>query len=81
MNVEVNPDWSARADREPVAAAVASDRGAGPLGFAGTVDKDATAEATGLATLNGNGFGGGPTMPMVPGTWDPEVPEGEGGDS
>jgi PPE-repeat protein len=81
MNVEVNPDWTAQADREPVAAAVASDRGAGPLGFGGTVDKDTTAQATGLATLNGNGFGGGPTMPMVPGTWDPDAPEGEGGQS
>ncbi len=81
MNVEVNPDWNAQSDREPVAAAVASDRGAGPLGFAGTVDKDSTAAATGLATLNDKGFGGGPTMPMVPGTWGPDVPEGEGGDS
>jgi PPE-repeat protein len=80
MNVEVNPHWSAQADRELVSATVASDRGAGPLGFAGTVGKDTTAEAAGLATLNGNGFGGGPTMPMVPGTWGPEAPEEEGGD-
>jgi PPE-repeat protein len=80
MNVDVDPDWGAPADREPVAATVASDRGAGPLGFAGTVDKGAVAEATGLATLDGNGFGNGPSMPMVPGTWDPEAPQGEGGD-
>lgn len=81
MNVEVDPDWSAQADKEPVAAAVASDRGAGPLGFTGTVDKEAVAAATGLATLNGNGFGSGPTMPMVPGTWGPDALEGEGDDS
>jgi PPE-repeat protein len=81
MNVEVDPDWSAQADRELVSATVASGNGAGPLGFAGTVDKGTAGAATGLATLNGNGFGGGPTMPMVPGTWGPEVPEGEGGDS
>lgn len=81
MNVNVEPDWSADVDREQVVAAVASDRGAGSLGFAGTVNKDAAATAAGLATMNGNGFGGGPTMPMVPGTWGPEVPEGEGGDS
>jgi PPE-repeat protein len=80
MNVEVNPHWSAQADRELVSATVASDRGAGPLGFAGTVGKDIAAEAAGLATLNGNGFGGGPTMPMVPGTWGAEAPEEEGGD-
>jgi PPE-repeat protein len=59
-------------------ATVTSDRGAGPLGFAGTVRKDAAGEAAGLATLNGNGFGGGPKMPMLPGTWDPEAPEEEG---
>jgi PPE-repeat protein len=80
MNVEVNPDWSAQADRELVSATAASDRGTGTLGFAGTVGKDTIAEAAGLATLNGNGFGGGPTMPMVPGTWGPEAPQGEGGD-
>ena len=79
MNVEVDPDWSTQVDREPVASTVGSDRGAGPLGFAGTVDKDTVAAAAGLATLSSNGFGNGPTMPMVPGTWGPEPTEGEGG--
>jgi PPE-repeat protein len=78
MNVEVDPDWGAPANGEPVASTVASDRGAGSLGFAGTVDKQSVAAAAGLATLSGNGFGGGPSMPMVPGTWGPEAPEGEG---
>jgi PPE-repeat protein len=77
MNVEVDPQWGAQADREPVASTVASDRGAGPLGFAGTVSQGSE-QATGLATLSGNGFGDGPKMPMVPGTWDPVSPEGEG---
>jgi PPE-repeat protein len=77
MNVEVDPQWGAQADREPVASTVASDRGAGPLGFAGTVSQGSE-QATGLATLSGNGFGDGPKMPMVPGTWAPEAPEGEG---
>jgi PPE-repeat protein len=62
---------------EPEEASVlASDRGAGSLGFVGTVHKDTAAHAAGLATLTGNGFGGGPSMPMVPGTWDSEVLEG-----
>jgi len=65
---------SARSDRVGQLADVA-ERGAGPLGFAGTVDKDTVAVAAGLATLSSNGFGNGPTMPMVPGTWSPE---GEG---
>jgi PPE-repeat protein len=77
MNVEVDPQWGAQADREPVASTVASDRGAGSLGFAGTVSQGSE-QATGLATLSGNGFGDGPKMPMVPGTWGPEAPEGEG---
>jgi PPE-repeat protein len=80
MNVEVDPDWDAQADRPPVASTVASDRGAGPLGFAGTVAKGSE-QAAGLATLSGNGFGDGPRMPMVPGTWGPEASQGEGGHS
>ncbi len=78
MNVDVNPDWGAQSDREPVAAAVASQNGTGALGFAGTVGKDSSAEASGLATLSYSGFGNGPRMPMVPGTWGPEASEGEG---
>jgi PPE-repeat protein len=74
MNIDVDPDWG-----EPEEASVlASDAGAGSLGFVGTVHKDAAAQAAGLATLSGNGFGGGPSMPMVPATWGPETPEGEG---
>ncbi len=53
-----------------VAPTAASDRGAGALGFAGTVRKGA-AEAAGLATLAGDEYGGGPSVPMLPGTWQP----------
>jgi PPE-repeat protein len=77
MNVEVDPEWSASPGDEAVTSTAASDRGAGPLGFAGTVTKGGE-QAAGLATLSGNGFGGGPSMPMVPGTWGPEAPHGEG---
>ena len=71
MNVDVDPDWGAP---------TASDRGAGPLGFAGTVSRGVE-QAAGLATLHGDEFGAGPTMPMVPGTWgaDPEA-LGDSGD-
>jgi PPE-PPW subfamily C-terminal region len=62
MNVGVNPDWGAP---------TASERGAGPLGFAGTVSKGSE-HATGLATLTDDGFGSGPSMPMLPNTWTPE---------
>jgi PPE-repeat protein len=74
MNVEVDPDWGALD-----AAAAASDRGAGPLGFAGTVRKETVTAAAGLTTLAGGEFGGGPTMPMVPGTWNPDQ-AGEAGE-
>ena len=40
------------------------------MGFAGTARGDAAVEAAGLATLAGDGFGGGPSVPMVPGTWE-----------
>ena len=76
MNIDVDPDWGAPPS-EPVASTVASEQGAGNLGFAGTVSKGTT-QAAGLATLSDDEFGGGPTMPMLPGTWDPDAPEGEG---
>ena len=68
MNINVDPDWGV----PPGGRAVASDHGAGPLGFAGTVRKETVAAAAGLTTLAGDEFGGGPTMPMVPGTWNPD---------
>jgi PPE-repeat protein len=65
MNVKVDPAWGT-----PLT--VASDRGAGALGFSGTVRREPVAAAAGLTTLAGDEFGGGPTMPMVPGTWNPD---------
>jgi PPE-repeat protein len=67
MNVEVDPDWGGPSGGE----SVASGQGAGTLGFAGTARKEAAAEAAGLTALAGGEFGGGPRMPMLPGTWDP----------
>jgi PPE-repeat protein len=88
MDVEVDPDWGAppgvgvppACGDEAVASTVASDRGGGTLGFAGTASKD-SAQAAGLTTLPGDEFGGGPRMPMLPNTWDPEAPEGDREDS
>ena len=67
MNIDVDPDWDERPSTS------ASGRGAGTLGFAGTTPKDAITEAAGLTTLAGDEFGGGPQMPMLPGTWDPDA--------
>ncbi len=67
MNVEVNPDWGGPSGDEPLA----SGTGAGPLGFAGTVRNEAVEHAAGLTTLAGDEFGGGPTVPMMPGSWEP----------
>ena len=66
MNITVDPEWG----RPPGTAPIASDHGGGWLGFAGTVGKATVTQAAGLMTLDGNDFGGGPTMPMVPGTWN-----------
>lgn len=68
MNVDVDPDWGAPAGGP----ASASGRGAGSLGFAGTAHKESVAGAAGLTTLADSGFGGGPTLPMMPGSWDPD---------
>ncbi|GAA1441682.1 PPE family protein [Mycobacterium cookii] len=62
MNVDVDPDWGSPTP---------SERGAGPLGFAGTVSKGSE-RASGLATLSEDGFGSGPSMPMLPTTWTPD---------
>jgi PPE-repeat protein len=56
-------------DLEPEPEVVPSDRGGGTLGFPGTAAKETTTPATGLATLSDDEFGGGPRMPMIPGTW------------
>jgi len=71
MDLDVDPDWGAPPGEEPVVSTVASDRGAGNLGFPGTATTETAAEAAGLTTLAGNEFGGGPRLPMLPGTWDP----------
>ncbi len=81
MNVDVDPDWGAQHDQELVLAAVASGTGSGSLGFADTVGKDSSAEASGFATLSSNGFGDGPRIPMVPRTWKPNSSPGAGGHS
>ncbi len=69
MNVDVDPDWGT--------STAASDRGAGPLGFSGTVSKGSE-QAAGLATLSDDGYGNGPSMPMLPNTWSPEGEETDG---
>jgi PPE-repeat protein len=68
MNVDVDPDWGA---------STASDRGAGPLGFAGTVAKGSE-QASGLATLSNDGLESGPSVPMLPNTWTPVGERGDG---
>jgi PPE-repeat protein len=68
MNIEVDPHWGAPPDDEPLA----SGNGAGPLGFAGTMRNEAVEQAAGLTRLAGDEFGGGPTVPMVPRSWEPD---------
>ncbi len=72
MNVDVDPEWTTSTE--------SSDRGAGPLGFSGTVAKGGQ-QAAGLATLTDDGFGGGPSMPMLPNTWSSDESLGEGNDN
>ena len=82
MNVEVDPDWGGPPGEEPVVSTVASGQGAGALGFTGTAREDAEIPAAGLTTLAGDDFGGGPSLPMLPGTWKSDQREpGEGDQS
>jgi PPE-repeat protein len=67
--VDLEPDTGSEPDPATHASSVASDRGAGSLGFAGTAGKD-VAHAAGLATLAGDEFGNGPSMPLLPGSWE-----------
>ncbi len=82
--LDMDSDIGVAPDFEPdeLVSAAASGSGAGRLGFAGTGHKDAAAGAAGLAKLAGDEFGGGPRVPMVPGTWDRDGPgeSGRGGD-
>ncbi len=77
MNISVDPQWE-RKDEDPLASATASDHGAGTLGFVGAAAKETTGRAAGLTALAGDEFGGGPRMPMVPGSWSGDGPAGEG---
>ena len=63
MNIGVTPEWDG-----PPRAASASDSGAGPLGFAGTVP-DNGRRAAGVAVLTGDGLDSEPRVPMLPGGW------------
>lgn len=72
-DVGVPPDYGSADEEERLASAMASGSGAGRLGFAGTAHKDADLQAAGLSKLAGDEFGGGPRMPMVPGTWDQDT--------
>ena len=65
MDLE-DEDTSAGGERVAVGASV---KGAGTQGFAGTAAKTGAGQAAGLATLADDALGGGPRMPMMPGTW------------
>ena len=69
-DIGVPPDYG---EQERLASAVASGAGAGTLGFAGTAQKETAQRAGGLTKLAGDEFGGGPRVPMVPGTWEQET--------
>ncbi|MGW4101039.1 PPE domain-containing protein [Mycobacterium sp. NPDC004974] len=68
MDLQADPQETA----SPGAAQTVSDRGAGPMGFSGVLDK-ADTTTTGLTTLGDGGFGDGPSAPMLPSTWDPDA--------
>ncbi|OBH51257.1 hypothetical protein A5687_11365 [Mycobacterium mantenii] len=68
MDSDEGSDPAGGAD-DPYAARPSEDS-AGPLGFAGAAAKSDAARAAGLATLSRDGLSDGPTVPMMPSTWD-----------
>lgn len=56
-------------DETPDDAVRAADQGGGPLGFAGAAARSGLRRPSGLATLTREGFGDGPTAPMMPSSW------------
>ena len=72
--IDLDPDAESEVDPSvdpatPAASSIASDQGAGRLGFVGTAGKE-IAEAAGLTTLAGDEFGNAPSLPMLPRTWE-----------
>jgi hypothetical protein len=66
MDLDAAPD----APDDPLAEPAApSDRGAGPIGFAGAAPKSELSLAAGLITLDRDDLGGGPIRPMLPSSW------------
>lgn len=66
----LDPEPSSDAAPAPSAA---SGQGAGIVGFAATASREGIYDASGLATFTGDGFGGGPVVPLVPGSWDADA--------
>ncbi len=79
-DIGVAPDYGGPEEADEFVSAVASGNGAGRLGFAATAHKDAAVGAAGLTKLAGDEFGGGPRVPMVPGTWDQDLGNRDGPD-
>jgi hypothetical protein len=61
-------------DLDPAEPTVASDAGALPLGFAGAATTSGITQPARLATLDGDGFSDGPSMPMLPSSWRGDPP-------
>lgn len=68
--MDLDEDSNSTGDAEDTYAASPSEDSAGPLGFAGAAAKSDAAQAAGLVTLTRDGLSDGPTLPMMPSTWD-----------
>lgn len=63
---DMNPDPAVPTGDRPTASTAAADRGARDLGLATAARQAKVTRPAGLTTLSGDGFGGAPTMPMMP---------------
>ncbi|EHB55652.1 PPE protein [Mycolicibacterium rhodesiae JS60] len=67
--MDLDSDVGPPSEPAPQPSTSSSDRGAGPIGFAGTEPRTRGVTAAGLTEL-ATDTGEGPTMPMLPTTWD-----------
>ncbi|WP_186244929.1 PPE family protein [Mycobacterium simulans] len=77
--MDIDGDLDAPPDSAPAATA-ASNQGAGSWGFTGTLAKTDGVRPDGLVAL-ADGFGGGPSAPMLPHTWGGDGSDEESADS
>ncbi|AKK25737.1 PPE family protein [Mycobacterium sp. EPa45] len=73
--MNLDSDAGPPSEPAPQATTSQSDRGAGTIGFTGTATTSRDVAAAGLTELAGTSPDERPTLPMLPATWETDLPE------